>query len=66
MSAERALWYTIHVRVTCDPADVCHAGKLVIRVDVKHVFHRQGSAQKITASGMDNSFGLACGARSLK
>jgi hypothetical protein len=55
-----------NVRVTRDPADISNASEPVIWVDVEYVLDGQRRAEEVSCSSMDNSFGLACGARGLQ
>jgi hypothetical protein len=53
------------LRVTSDPTDVGHAGKLVIRMDIKDVFNSKSSTEEITASRVHDTFRFASGTGSL-
>lgn len=43
------------VGVACDPANVGHAGKAVVGVDIKDVFQGDGSAEKVACSRMNET-----------
>lgn len=51
--------------MTSDPANVGHASKLVIGVNVKDVLDSQSSAEKVATSGVHDTLGLTGGSRSL-
>ena len=42
-----------------DPANVSHAGELVVWVDIEDVFDGQGSTEEVSSGGMDDALGLA-------
>ena len=52
--------------MTSDPTDIGHAGKLVIGVNIEHIFYRQCSAEKIAASCVHDTFGFSGGAGGLR
>ena len=52
--------------MTGDPADISHAGELVLGVDIENVLEGQGSSEKVTASGMNDTLWLASGSGGLK
>ena len=52
-------------RVTGNPANVGHAGKLVIWVDIEDIFDGQSRAQKVSTGGVNDTLGLASGSGSL-
>lgn len=54
------------VRVSGDPTDVGHAGKDVVRVVIKDILDRRGSAEQVTRGGMHDSLGLTSRSRSVK
>jgi len=53
-------------RVTGDPADIGHTSKPVLGVDIENVLEGQGSAEKVTPGGVDDTLWLASGPRGLK
>ena len=53
------------VGVPGDPADVRHAREAVVGVHVEHVLDRQRGAEQVAAGGVDDTLGLASGARGL-
>lgn len=55
----------VDARMTSDPTYICHAGKLVFRVDVKDVFNSHRCAKEVSASGVNDTFGLASRSRGL-
>ena len=55
-----------NVRVTSDPANIGHAGELVLGVDIKHILDGQGGSEKVTSSGVDNTFWFTGGSRGLE
>jgi len=55
-----------NVRVTSNPANIGHAGELVLRVDIEDVLDGQGGSKKVTGSGVDNTFWFTSGSRCLK
>ena len=48
-----------------DPADVGHAGELVLRVHVKDVLDGERGAEEVPAGGVHDALGLARRARGL-
>jgi hypothetical protein len=50
------------VGVACDPADVSHAGKAVVGVDIEDVFDGEGAAEEVPGCGVHDAFGFAGGA----
>ncbi len=55
-----------NVRVSSDPADISHAGKPVIRMDIEDIFVGQGYAEQVPGRRMYDTFRLARGARCLQ
>jgi Ca2+-binding RTX toxin-like protein len=52
--------------VTGNPADIGHAGELVLGVDIEDVLDGQGSSEKVTSSGVNDTFWFASGSRGLR
>jgi hypothetical protein len=52
--------------VTGNPANVGDAGIPVLGMDIEDVLEGQGSTEKVTTGGVDNTFWLASGSRGLK
>ena len=52
--------------MTGDPADIGHAGELVLGVDIEDVLEGQGSSEKVTTGGVNNTLWLASGSRGLR
>jgi hypothetical protein len=52
--------------VSSDPADISHAGKPVIRMDIEDIFMRQGYAKQVPGRRMHDTFRLARRARRLQ
>ena len=52
--------------MSSDPADISHAGKPVIRMDVEDIFMRQGYAEQVSGRRMYDTFRLARRARRLQ
>lgn len=49
-----------------DPTNISHTCEFIVRMHIKDVLHGQGCAEKIPASGVNNSLGPASGSGSLK
>ena len=54
------------VGVASDPADVSGAPIGFTFAIVEHILHRHGCLQQVAARGVQDAFGLACGARGVK
>ena len=54
-----------NLRVAGDPADVGHACKLILWMDIKDVLYSQGSSKEITGSGVDDTLWFSGGSRGL-
>ena len=52
--------------MTGDPADIGHAGELVLGVNIKDILEGQGSSEKVTTSGVNDTLWLASGSRGLE
>lgn len=56
----------LYVRVSRDPANIGHAGKLIIGVDIEDIFYSQGRTEQVTASRVYDTLRLARGAGRLR
>jgi hypothetical protein len=52
--------------VTGNPANIGHASELVLGMDVKDVLDGQGGSDKVTSSGVNNTFWFTGRSRGLK
>lgn len=52
-------------RMTGNPTNICHAGELVVRMNIEHIFYCQCSAEKVTTGCVYDTLGFACGSRGL-
>ena len=50
-----------NLRVTGDPTDISHAGEFILGVDIEDVLEGQGSFEKVTTSGVNDTLWLASG-----
>jgi hypothetical protein len=48
-----------HLRVSGDPANIGHASKLVIRVEVEDIFHGQGYTKQVSTCRVHDTLRLA-------
>lgn len=55
-----------NLRVTGNPTNIGHAAEPILGVDIEDVLDGQGGSEKVTSSGMDNTFWFASGTRGLK
>ena len=49
-----------NVRVPSNPTNIGHACKLVVWVDIEHVFDSQGSTEKVPARRMNDTVRFPC------